>query len=306
MDMGSLPDVAKLRTDTEAYWNAVTAPAMQVETPDSLLNNTIRSSQVRCLIAARNEADGARIAAWIAAMQYGPLESESHSVIRGMDFMGHEDFARRSLDYFIHRYNTNGFLTTGYTTFGTAWHLWTLGQHYELSRDKNWLREVAPEIARVGQWIVRQTEKTKHLDAHGKPVPEYGLMPPGVLADWKAFAYHFTMSAYYFAALRELGDALGDIGDPNAALFKDRAAEAAGQHSSRLPLDAVAAPPVAWRCGMGRGFRLTRRKSIVPASSLISIRARTGAVAGATMSNSARLNWSRQAFSLQTRAKWTA
>jgi hypothetical protein len=224
-DLASLPNAAELRAETEAYWNAVLAPAMQVETPDALLNEVIRSSQVRCLIAARNEADGARVAAWIAAMSYGPLESEAHSVIRGMDFMGHEDFARRSLDFFVHRYNTNGFLTTGYTTFGTGWHLWTLAQHYQLSRDENWLRQVAPEIARVGHWIVRQAEKTKKLDAQGEPVPEYGLMPPGVLADWNAYACHFSMNAYYFAALRGLGDALGDIGHPDADFFKGHAAE---------------------------------------------------------------------------------
>jgi hypothetical protein len=224
-DIASLPNAANLRAETEAYWNAVMAPAMQVETPDSLINNAVRSSQVSCLIAARNEAGGARVAPWISSTYYGPLESESHSVIRGMDFMGHEDFARRSLDFFVHRYNTNGFLTTGYTTFGTAWHLWTLGQHYQLFRDKNWLRQVAPEIARLGHWIVRQTEKTKKLDARGQPVPEFGLMPPGVLADWNSFAYHFTMNAYYFAALRELGDALGDIGDPDADFFKRHAAE---------------------------------------------------------------------------------
>ena len=224
-DIASLPNVAELRAQTEAYWKAVLAPAMQVETPDALLNGVIRSSQVRCLIAGRNEADGARVAAWIAAMSYGPLESEAHSVIRGMDFMGHEDFARRSLDFFVHRYNTNGFLTTGYTTFGTTWHLWTLGQHYQLSRDESWLRQVAPEIARVGHWIVRQTEKTKRRDAQGQPVPEYGLMPPCVLADWNAFACHFAMNAYSFAALRGLGDALGDIGHPDADFFKGHAAE---------------------------------------------------------------------------------
>ncbi len=223
-DTASL-DVPKLRAATEAYWNTVLAPAMQVETPDPLLNDLIRSSQVRCLIAARNEADGARVAAWIAAMSYGPLESEAHAVIRGMDFMGHGDFARRSLDYFIHRYNTNGFLTTGYTTFGTGWHLWTLGEHYRLSHDTNWLRQVAPEIARVGHWIVRQMQKTKRHDAHGQPVPEFGLMPPGVLADWNSFASYFTMNAYYFAALRELGDALGQIGHPDAQFFKTHAAE---------------------------------------------------------------------------------
>ena len=160
-DLSALPAPARLRAETEAYWNAVLAPAMQVETPDPLLNDVIRSSQVRCLIAARNEADGARVAPWIAAMSYGPLESEANSVIRGMDFMGHEEFARRGLDFFIHRYNTNGFLTTGYTTFGTAWHLWTLGEHYQLYRDTNWLRQVAPEVERVAEWIVRQTEKTK-------------------------------------------------------------------------------------------------------------------------------------------------
>jgi hypothetical protein len=142
-----------------------------------------------------------------------------------MDFMGHSDFARRSLDFFVHRYNTNGFLTTGYTTFGTAWHLWTLAEHYQLSRDKNWLRQVAPEIARVGHWIVRQTEKTKRLDGQDQPVPEFGLMPPGVLADWNSFAYHFAMNAYYSAALRELSTALGEISHPDSGFFKRHATE---------------------------------------------------------------------------------
>jgi hypothetical protein len=205
-DVLMVHDRGRLRSDTEAYWKAVLAPSMQVETPDPLLNDVIRSSQVRCLIAARNEAEGARIAPWIAAMSYGPLESEANSVIRGMGFMGHEEFARRGLDFFIHRYNTNGFLTTGYTTFGTAWNLWTLGEYYQLYRDTNWLRQVAPEIERASAWIIRQTAKTKDPGR-----PEYGLMPPGVLADWNAFAYHFAMNAYYYAALREVGTALSDL-----------------------------------------------------------------------------------------------
>jgi len=204
--LNALPDPACLRADTAAYWNAVLAPATQVQTPDSFLNDVLRSSQVRCLIAARNEADGARIAPWIAAISYGPLESEANSVIRGMDFLGHRDFAARGLDFFIHRYNTNGFLTTGYTTFGTAWHLCTLGEHYQLYRDTNWLRQVAPEVSRVANWIIRQTDKTKRPGR-----PEYGLMPPGVMADWNSFAYHYAMNAYYFAALREVGNALSDL-----------------------------------------------------------------------------------------------
>ncbi len=242
-------DVDQLRAATETYWKATLAPAMQIATPDPLLNDVIRSSQVRCMIDARSEADGARVAAWIAAMHYGPLESESHSVIRGMDFMGHAEFARRSLDFFVHRYNTNGFLTTGYTTFGTAWHLWTLGEHYRLTHDQEWLRRIAPEVAQVGHWIVRQTEKTKRRDVRGQPAPESGLMPPGVLADWNAFAYHFTMNAYYAAALRELGDALGDIGHPDAVLFKRHAEELKADTARAYAWTQAQSPALALRNG---------------------------------------------------------
>ncbi len=219
----NLPPVARLRAAFESYWNAVLAPALQIETPDSRLNDVIRSSQVRCLIAARNEAEGRRVAAWIAALHYGPLESEAHSVIRGMTFFGHDDFARRSLDYFIHRYNTNGFLTTGYTTFGTAWHLWTVGEHHRLHPDPAWLCANAPELARVGEWIVRQTGKTTQAVAARRP--ESGLMPPGVLADWNAFAYHFAHNAYYHAALRELGALLWEVADPRGATISGRAVQ---------------------------------------------------------------------------------
>lgn len=219
-----LTDVPRLREAVESYWRAALAPATQIETPDKLLNRVIRSSQVRCLIAARNEAGGARVAPWIAAMHYGPLESEAHSVVRGMDFLGHHDFARRGLQYFIHRYNTNGFLTTGYTTFGTAWHLWTLGEHFQLTEDVAWLRGNAAELKRVGDWILRQMEKTKRLGADGQPVPESGLMPPAVMADWNSFACHFMLNGYYHAALRELGAALKRVGDARAAAYTRGAA----------------------------------------------------------------------------------
>lgn len=220
-DLLKLPPVAQMRTAFESHWKAVLAPAMRVETPDPLLNDVIRSSQVRCLIAARNEDNGQRVAAWCAAMHYGPLESESHSVIRGMSFFGHEEFARRSLDYFIHRYNQNGFLTTGYTTFGTAWHLWTVGEHYQLYRDDAWLHRIAPEITRVGEWIVRQIDKTSQ--PAGEDRPEFGLMPPGVMADWNAFAYHFANNAYYYAALRELGAVLAKTSATQSATFTAQA-----------------------------------------------------------------------------------
>jgi len=209
----------RLLPRVKAYWEKVLAGAMQVEVPEPMLMNVIRASQLHCLIAARNEEEGKRIAPWIASMVYGPLESEANSIIRGMDLMGHHDFARRALDFFIRRYNAAGYLTTGYTMMGTGWHLWTLGEHYELTQDVGWLKRVAPEVARVCRWIARQRKKTEKLDPYGEKMPEYGLMPPGVMADWNAFACYFCLNGYYYAGLQKASDALADIQYPGADLL---------------------------------------------------------------------------------------
>ncbi|HOB76569.1 MAG TPA: NPCBM/NEW2 domain-containing protein [Phycisphaerae bacterium] len=224
------------------YWQRVLARAAQITVPDPLLMNVIKASQVHCLMAARNEADGQRVAAWIASFSYGPLESEANSIIRGMDYLGHHEFARRAHDFFIHRYSPAGFLTTGYTLMGTGWQVWTLGQHYELTRDTEWLRKVAPDVARVCKWIMAQREKTKSaarslpisggrmgvspaFTADGQKQPEYGLMPPGVMADWNAYAYHFCLNGYYYAALQAAAAALAHIDYPDTDTWLQNAAE---------------------------------------------------------------------------------
>lgn len=241
---------AELFSEVERYWNAAIDSATQIKTPEPFLDDVIRSSRVRCLIDARSEAEGERVAAWIAAMAYGPLESEAHSVIRGMDYLGHGDFARRSLDYFVHRYNTNGFLTTGYTTFGTGWHLWTLGEHWRLTHDTNWLRANVSEFSRVGHWTLRQIEKTRRFTSSGAPVRGFGLMPPGVLADWNAFAQHFCMSAYYAAGLRELGNALAAISHPDARVFDSASRQLANATLRAFEATAKEAPVVPLRNGI--------------------------------------------------------
>ena len=228
----------------EAYWSRLLAPAVQVDVPDELLTNAIRASQVHCLLAARNEAGGERVAAYIASDRYGPLESEAHSVIRGMDMMGHEAFARHSLEYFIHRYNTAGYLTTGYTMMGTGWHLWTLAEHYARTHDRDWLVRVMPEVARVCQWIVRQCDKTKRVDAEGQMAPEFGLVPPGVAADWNRYAYRFFNEAHYCAGLEGAAKALADAGHPDAPAllaeaqaFRENVVRAFHWVQSRAPVE---------------------------------------------------------------------
>lgn len=222
-DYLSLLDNAGATTRVESYWTMLLDPAMQIEIPNRQLSNIIRASQVHCLLAARNEKRGAGISAWTAAAVYGPLESESNSIIRGMDMTGHTDFARRSLEFLLSYRTEEGFITTGYTIVGTGEVLWTLAEHYERTHDRAWMKHIAPEIVRICQWITRQREKTKRLDARAQKVPEYGLMPPGVSADWDRYAYRFFNDAHYYAGLEASARMLADIGDPAAPSIRDEA-----------------------------------------------------------------------------------
>lgn len=213
------------------YWERVLGPAMQVEAPDTFLTNLIRASQVHILLAARNEDSGGRIAAWISADRYGPFESEAHSVIRGMDLHGHDNFARKSLDFFIRRYAPEGYLTTGYTLMGTGWHLWTLADYVARSGNTAWFESVAPEVARVCRWIVDERQKTMDHGEFSMPdthpsaecPPECGLMPPTVAADWNRYAYRFVQEGHYYAGLKQAARALASIGYPEAERFESEA-----------------------------------------------------------------------------------
>ena len=213
------------------YWGAVMAPATQVSLPDPFLTDLIRASQVHCLLAARNEAMGERVAAWISSDRYGPLESEAHSVIRGMDLFGNADYARRSLDFFIHRYAPEGYLTTGYTIVGTGWHLWTLAEHVARTGDTEWLERVAPDVARACQWIVDERKKTMDHGEFSMPAehpsaacpPECGLVTPGVAADWNRYAYRFFQEGHYYAGLKHAAQALEGIGYKGATSLEAQA-----------------------------------------------------------------------------------
>lgn len=203
-----LPDLA----DLEAYWRGVLAEGLRLDIPDPLLSNVILASQVHCLIAARQEADGERIAPWIGSDRYGPLESEGQAVIQGLDLFGHHDFARRCHEFYIARYNPQGFLTTGYTIVGTGWHLWTLAEHYFLTGDRAWLAGHAAEVARLCEWVDAQRRKTR-VDPERL---EYGLQPPGVAADWGMYCYRYFNAAHFCAGLRDAAAALSEVGAPGA------------------------------------------------------------------------------------------
>lgn len=200
-DYSQLRNGHDLLQEVEAYWAGILNSGTQIEVPDTELMNLSRASQVHGLIACRNEGNGERIEQWGASMAYKGLNA-LYYIIPAMETLGNPDFARRALEYYIPRYTTEGLLSDGYTLAGVGWHLELVWNHYLFTRDLDWLKKVSPEIERACWWIVRQREKTKKFDADGNKLPEYGLCPPGLIADWGAYNYYFSLIGYFFAGLQ--------------------------------------------------------------------------------------------------------
>ena len=57
--------------------------------------------------------------------------------------------------------------------------LWTLVNHYEFTRDMEWLKAVYDSIVKGALWIKHATQQTKFLNENGERPIYYGLLPVG-------------------------------------------------------------------------------------------------------------------------------
>ncbi|MBN2512108.1 MAG: hypothetical protein JXB18_04125 [Sedimentisphaerales bacterium] len=216
---------SQLFVKMKTYWDTFLTLGATLELPDSQLTNLIKASIINCTITARNECNYTKIAPWISATHFGVIESESQSIIEGMSLMGHEQFARNALDFFIRRYNNDGMLTSGYTLMGQGWHMRVLGQYYMLYHNDSWLRNNQSDISSACDWIIKQHEKTKMVTPAGEKVIEYGLMPPGTTADWSLLQYNIRLQAEFYAGLNAAAKALKQVNHSKADDYLEKARE---------------------------------------------------------------------------------
>ena len=103
-----------------------------------------------------------------------------------------------------------------YYVFNTGFILWNACVHYWFTRDKGWLRRMAPYFVKACDWIAKQRKTTMKRDSMGRKVLGYGFFPPCGLEDETAW-YYWTMSnAYLYKGMKTAAEVLADIDHPDA------------------------------------------------------------------------------------------
>ena len=110
-------------------------------------------------------------------------------------------------------------------TNNTGSALTAFAQHYFYSKDREWLRSVAPALVNACNWIVQERKQTMHLNSDGTKPLEYGLMPAGEGDDTSNKpTYNLFTDAYQYQGLQAAANALNDIGFPGSKKLLEEAA----------------------------------------------------------------------------------
>lgn len=149
---------------------------------------------------------------------YSGLGSETTRNIAFFDSMGWHDIARRSLDFFLKKQHEDGFMQNfeGYMIeCGTV--LWSLGEHYRYTCDKDWLKIISPHVVKACEYLLKWREENKkdNLRDNG-----FGLLN-GKIADPEDHERTFNLNGYAYLGLSRAAEYLADI-DP---VYADRIAK---------------------------------------------------------------------------------
>ncbi|MDR1996883.1 MAG: hypothetical protein LBQ83_00950 [Candidatus Margulisbacteria bacterium] len=109
-------------------------------------------------------------------------------LLNGLDKLGFHRETRRVIDTYKNRIHASGLFHSQqgeWDSNGQA--IWTIMEHYRLTRDKGFLQENFNIIKRGARWIIGKAQSNLKLD------PGYrGIMPPGLSAE------HFGLNDYYY------------------------------------------------------------------------------------------------------------
>ena len=221
------------------YWLDLLSKGTKIEVPDEWLNDYYRAYLSHVHITDDKEPGSQRYICRVSSFNYGFFPNESAMVINELDRRGLHEEAERRLEVFTH-YQGTAVMAGKYSTaegvfYGAGgyecgqygqhhgWSLWVLAEHYKYTRDKEWLKKVAPNIIKGCDWIIKERKATMRIDEKGKRVIEYGFLPPGGLEDVTEFWHWVVTNAHAYRGLKSAAEALSEINHPEAQRLKEEA-----------------------------------------------------------------------------------
>jgi len=260
-------DYAAERARVLAFWRQATAKGIPFHVPEERFNTFARGLIARIRLSATKDPASGLYMVPAASYNYKVFANEAAFQSQLLDLTGYQELSGKYLQTLVDLQGSKPF-PGSYTEQSSVYHgarvnadydythgsyslnhgtvLWTLAEHYFVTRDRQWLSRVAPSMKRAADWVVAQRRLTQVL-VDGRPCPEYGLLPAGNLEDNSDWGHWFSVNAYAWLGMHELGRALADVGDTDAARYAKEADAYRADLRRAVDRAAAAAPVVKLR-----------------------------------------------------------
>ena len=248
-----------------AYWKDRVSALARITTPETKLNQLLRAVIWHIGMSTAKDPVTGLYMVPAASYDYQVYANEACFQVLLLDALGDHRTAAEYLETLLRLQGSKGFpgVHSGmedaifhgarvnerydYTasTYGLDHPtvLWTLGEHYLYSRDKQWLLHAWPHMEKAIAWIQKQRESTRIRGLDGGKWHGYGLMPASSLEDNSDWAQWFSTNSFAWAGYDRAATALADIGHPKAAEMR-READAYLKELREAVLRAVSETPV--------------------------------------------------------------
>ncbi|RPH38169.1 hypothetical protein EHM92_00730 [bacterium] len=191
--------------ECKRFWRNKLEGAARIAVPEQRINEMIQAGLLQLdLVTYGNEPDST-LAPTIGA--YSPIGTESAPIIQFFNSMGLADIARRSLMFFVKKQHDDGMIQNfgGYLV-ETGAALWSMGEYYRYTKDKEWVRLVEPNVLRATAFLLQWREQSKKEELKGKG---YGMIA-GKVADPEDPFHQYMLNAYAYLGISRAAEMLKD------------------------------------------------------------------------------------------------
>jgi hypothetical protein len=210
--------------EVTAYWEKLIAIGSRFEIPEQRVQDGYRAWLAYNFlnVAKKGEVYEVCDGSGFYAQPYG------YSVAlycNNMDLLGYHDLAVRYLDSLLTFMHTNGLLAVNFGDTDTGVTLWSMSEHYRLTKDAAWLKRVAPKMLALCNWIIEQRRLTL-AKADTEPAITRGLIRYRPYADLLHPAADYFSNGYLCKGLAAAAGVLAEIGMNEEAARLQRESEA--------------------------------------------------------------------------------
>jgi hypothetical protein len=210
--------------EVTAYWEKLIATGSRFEIPEQRVQDAYRAWIAYNFLNVAKRGDVYQVCdgSGFYAQMYG------YSVAlycNNMDLLGYHDLAVRYLDSLLTCMHTNGLLAVNFGDTDTGVTLWSMSEHYWITRDTDWLRRVAPKMLAMCNWIIDQRRLTLAQAASQPPITK-GLIRYRPYADLLHPAADYFSNGYLCKGLASAAAVLAEIDMKDEAARLQRESEA--------------------------------------------------------------------------------